>query len=190
MWEYWDICLMHVSILSWIYWPRWFSGIASLLHGEERRKKSIVAFCLGILRHTSRGFFEYQYVYVSCTAVLLQHENSKNKCQSIEQQGKKVEQKLICHYKKETTKNKKTGAISPQRKIHYFFLLYNGPPYNKSMCETWLISKPTQFMSWKVGNCGTLKTGLSRIHLNQWTWMGQLLKCLSLLWTLNVLNLC
>lgn len=88
--------------------------------GRKGEKKSIVAFCLGILRHTSRVFFEYQYVYVSCTAVLLQHENSKNKCQSIEQQGKKVEQKLICHYKKETTKNKKTGAIYPQEKNPLF----------------------------------------------------------------------
>lgn len=47
------------------------------------------------------------------------------KCQSIliinEQQGKKVEQELICLYKKEATKNKMTGAISPQRKIHYSF---------------------------------------------------------------------
>lgn len=42
------------------------------------------------------------------------------KCQSIliinEQQGKKVEQELICLYKKEATKNKMTGAISPREK--------------------------------------------------------------------------
>lgn len=105
--------------------------------GRKGEKKSIVAFCLGILRHTSRGFFEYQYVYVSCTAVLLQHENSKNKCQSIEQQGKKVEQKLICHYKKETTKNKKTGAISPQEKNPlFFFFCIKVYHIIKSMCET------------------------------------------------------
>lgn len=33
-----------------------------------------------------------------------------------EQQGKKVKQELICLYKKETTKNIMTGAISPREK--------------------------------------------------------------------------
>lgn len=143
MWEYWDICLMHVSILSWIYWPRWYSGIASLLHREKRRKKSIVALCLGMLWHASRDFFLVP-VYMSCTAILLQHENSMKKCQSIliinEQQGKKVEQELICLYKKEATKNKMTGAISPQRKIHYSFFCITVHQII-SMCKTWLISK-------------------------------------------------
>lgn len=56
------------------------------------------------------------------------------KCQSIliinEQQGKKVEQELICLYKKEATKNKMTGAIFPPEKNPLFFLLYNSPPDN------------------------------------------------------------
>lgn len=67
------------------------------------------------------------------------------KCQSIliinEQQGKKVEQELICLYKKEATKNKMTGAISPQRKIHYSFFCITVHQII-SMCKTWLqISK-------------------------------------------------
>lgn len=78
-------------------------------------------------------------VYMSCTAILLQHENSMKKCQSIliinEQQGKKVEQELICLYKKEATKNKMTGAISPQRKIHYSFFCITVHQII-SMCKT------------------------------------------------------
>lgn len=78
-------------------------------------------------------------VYMSCTDILLQHENSMKKCQSIliinEQQGKKVEQELICLYKKEATKNKMTGAISPQRKIHYSFFCITVHQII-SMCKT------------------------------------------------------
>lgn len=100
--------------------------------GRKGEKKSIVALCLGMLWHASRDFFLVP-VYMSCTAILLQHENSMKKCQSIliinEQQGKKVEQELICLYKKETTKNIMTGALPPE-KNPLFFLLYNSPPYN------------------------------------------------------------
>lgn len=150
-----------------------------------KEKKIYCCILLGIVRHASWVHVLHSYSTPTWKFYEEMSINFNHKWAT----GKKVEQKLICHYKKtETTKNKKTGAVSPQRKIHYSFFWIK-VHHIISMCETWLISKPTQFMSWKVGNCGTLKTGHSRIHLNQWTWMGQLLKCLSLLWTLNVLNL-
>lgn len=70
---------------------------------------------------------------MSCTAILLQHENSMKKCQSIliinEQQGKKVEQELICLYKKNNQKQNDWSHFPPE-KNPFFFLLYNSPPYN------------------------------------------------------------
>ena len=53
--------------------------------------------------------------------------------------------------------------------IIYYFVTYNQ------------YQNVTQFLLWKVGNYKTLKAGHSRNHLNQWNWMGQLLKCLALL---------